>query len=116
MINYLAGPYSSVHIHIRERRYNQISFVAAQLMKRGECIYSPITSCHHIAIDYDLPFDTNFWLNHDLAILARCDKLLVLQLEGWEHSIGVQCEIAFADEHNIPVEYVTLEDFVGENN
>lgn len=111
MISYLAGPYTSEHIHIRDRRYHQISFVAAQLMKRGELVYSPITACHHIAADYELPKDANYWLRQNLAFLSRCDRLLVLQLEGWEDSEGVQREIEFATENNIPIEYISLGDF-----
>jgi hypothetical protein len=116
MINYLAGPYSSSFIHIRDRRYQQISSVAAALARRGEIVYSPITSCHHLANDYDLPGDAEFWLRHDLAFLEKCSKMYVLQLEGWEQSVGVQREIAFATEHNIPIEYINLGDFSGSNS
>lgn len=116
MISYLAGPYTSTYIHIRDRRYHQISFVAAQLMKRGEVVYSPITACHHLANDHNLPIDAKYWLRHDLAFLSRCDKMYVLQLDGWKESVGVQNEIAFAAEHNIPIEYVTLGDFSGTDN
>lgn len=116
MISYLAGPYSSVHIHIRDRRYHQISFVAAKLIQRGELVYSPITACHSLAMDYELPTDAEFWLRQNLTFLSRCDKLLVLQLEGWEQSEGLRREIEFATEHNIPIEYVTLGDFSGEDN
>lgn len=116
MISYLAGPYSSCHIHIRDRRYHQISFVAAQLIKRGEIVYSPVTACHPIACDYDLPGNSDYWLRHNLAFLSHCDKMYVLQLDGWKESIGVQREIEFATENNIPIEYVTLGDFSGTNN
>jgi hypothetical protein len=116
MISYLAGPYSSPHIHIRDRRYQQISAVAAELMRRGEWIYSPITSCHHLAIDYELPYDADFWLKHDLAFLARCDRMIVLQLEGWDESVGVKREIEFATEKNIPIVYMTLGEFSGKDN
>lgn len=113
MIVYLAGPYSSCHIHIRQRRYDKLSWVAAQLIRRGEIVYSPVTSCHHIANDYDLPMDADYWLRHDLEFLRRCGKMYVLQLEGWEQSIGVAREIEFANEHEIPIEYIKVEDFFG---
>ena len=116
MISYLAAPYSSIHIHIRDRRYNQISFVASELMKRGEIIYSPITACHHIAADYSLPFDADYWLRTNLEFLTHCGKLYVLQLDGWEQSIGVKREIEFATERNIPIEYITLGDFSDQDN
>jgi hypothetical protein len=116
MISYLAGPYSSTQIHIRDRRYHQIAFVAAALIRRGELIYSPITAHHHIACDYDLPGDADYWLRQNLAFLSRCGKMYVLQLDGWKESEGVRREIEFATEHKIPIEYITLGEFSGENN
>lgn len=113
MIAYLAAPYSSIHIHIRDRRYNQTAYVASRLILRGEIIYSPITACHHLACDYDLPTDADYWLKVNLEFLRRCGKMYVLQLDGWEDSVGVQREIAFATERNIPIEYITLGEFSG---
>lgn len=116
MINYLAAPYSSPQIHIRDRRYNQIAFVASELIKRGEIIYSPITACHHLACDFELPKDADYWLRTNLEFLRRCGKMYVLTLDGWKASIGVQREIEFATERNIPIEYISLGDFGGGNN
>lgn len=48
----------------------------------------------------------SFWLEHDLAILARCDKMIVLQLDGWEDSVGLKAEIDFATGRNIPIEFM----------
>lgn len=115
-MKYLAGPYGSVHSHIKERRYNQLTFVAAQLMKRGEVIFSPITHCHYLAQEHASFEGPDFWLHQDLAILRRCDTLIVLRLEGWEQSEGLRREIEFATEHNIPVEYITLGEFSGQDN
>jgi hypothetical protein len=106
MIEYLAGPYSHPHEHIRHQRYTTITAKAAQLMTEGRVIYSPITSMHFLAKDHSMPFEADFWLHHDLAILRRCGKLLVLQLEGWENSVGLKAEIEFANANGIPVEYI----------
>lgn len=113
MISYLAAPYSSIHIHIRDRRYHQIAFVAAKLISRGELIYSPITAHHHLAIDYDLPADADYWLRQNLAFLGHCGKLYVLQLDGWKDSQGVKIEIDYATDREIPIEYITLGEFSG---
>lgn len=43
-----------------------------------------------------------FWRRYDRAMLERCDELVVLQLDGWEESIGVKAEIAIAKELNLP--------------
>jgi hypothetical protein len=111
---YLACPYAHETEHMEHKRYEQVTSVAAKLMLRGLCIYSPITSMHYLA--RKVKANAIDWLQHDLVILARCDKLIVLQLEGWENSVGLKKEIAFASENNIPVEYITLGEFSGEDN
>jgi hypothetical protein len=116
MISYLAAPYSHAISRTRFYRYRQICYVTAELARRGEIIYSPISSWHFIAVNYNLPTDAAFWLPYMLEFLARCDKMYVLQLEGWENSVGVQREIEFATEHNIPIEYITMGEFGGKNN
>lgn len=104
MISYLACPYTHEHDFIQHSRYEQVTRVAADLMRQGQIIYSPITSMHYLS-RHCKPNEID-WLHHDLVILARCDKLIVLQLEGWKQSEGLQREIAFATERNIPIEYM----------
>ena len=41
-------------------------------------------------------------------MLQRCDELIVLTLTGWETSRGVQAEIAFAKEINLPIKMMEL--------
>ena len=33
---------------------------------------------------------------HDRRFLETCDEVVVLKLDGWEQSVGVQAEIAIA--------------------
>lgn len=104
---YLACPYAHPDSNVQHRRYTQVTARAAELMRKGHVVYSPITSMHFLSQHHAFPGEGNdFWLRHDLAILARCDKLLVLQLEGWEQSEGLRREIEFATEKNIPIEYI----------
>ena len=112
MINYLACPYTHAEEHMEQRRYEWVTTVAAELMRQGLVVYSPITSMHYLA--RRLKVGEVDWLQHDLTILARCDKLIVLQLEDWEASEGLRKEIEFAREHNIPIEYVEFK--IGKNN
>ena len=106
MINYLACPYTHAEEHMHQQRYDQVTDVAAELMRQGLTIYSPITSMHYLA--RRLKVNEVDWLQHDLIILAKCDKLIVLQLEGWEQSEGLRREIEFATENNIPIEYMEV--------
>jgi hypothetical protein len=48
----------------------------------------------------------NVWLDGDLAILAKCDAMLMTP--DWERSSGARAEHAFAVDHNIPVFYNLL--------
>jgi len=41
----------------------------------------------------------------DLRYLSHCDGLLVYKMPGWEDSVGVQQEIAFAKDKGMPVVY-----------
>ena len=45
------------------------------------------------------------WLGLDLAILDRCDALIVLTVPGWRTSEGVTREIAAAERAGMPVLY-----------
>jgi hypothetical protein len=112
MINYLACPYTHAEEHMQQQRYDQVTTIAAAMMREGLVVYSPITSMHYLA--RKLKVGEVEWLQHDLTILARCDKLIVLQLRGWEYSEGLKREIEFATENNIPVEYMEFP--IGENN
>ena len=75
-------------------------------MKEGYNIFSPISHSHTIALDYDLPHSFEFWSTQDFSILRHCSKLFVLQLSGWEKSIGVTAEIILARELGIKIEYI----------
>ncbi len=43
--------------------------------------------------------------HQDRALLERCDQLVVLMLDGWRESVGVQAEILIASELGIPTRY-----------
>jgi hypothetical protein len=42
-----------------------------------------------------------------LPILAACDSVVVLMVDGWRHSIGVQAEIQIARDLGTPVVYLS---------
>ena len=75
---------------------------AAECMRNGEYVLSPIAHGHPIA-QHGTPTDWGFWQAHGLALLATCDEVRVLMLPGWEDSVGVSSEIAAA---SVPVSYV----------
>lgn len=129
MIIYLAAPYSykskSKEIglskpdtsqkekQVKEDRFNKINTVAAKLFKQEYTVFSPISHSHPIAISNDLAGNIEFWLEHDLKMLERCDILFVLMLEGWKESTGVQHEINFAKGKNMPIVYINEQLTIG---
>ncbi len=103
---YLATPYSHPDESIRDIRWQVVTRIAAELMCAGQLIYSPISHTHHMAKLYGLPTAWEFWEQHDTAILRACRKLIVLQQDGWQESVGVNAEIRIARELYIDVEYL----------
>lgn len=104
---YCASPYSHPDPEVRLARYWAAVTKAAELMKAGENIFSPIAHTHEIGLILGDSVDHSFWMAQDKEILRRCDKLLVLMLPGWSESKGVAEEIEFARSIGIPVEYET---------
>ncbi len=107
MIVYLASPYTHASPLVREQRFLSACRVAARLMSQGHAVFSPIAHSHPIAVHGDLDaVDHEFWMRQDIALLRKCDKVIVLRLPGWTESKGVLRELALAAQLNIPVEYV----------
>ena len=114
MITYLAAPFWHHEEDIREERLEIVNKVVAKLVEQGEIIFSPLTYSDALKRHLPISFQVNqkFWYDFDLAMLAKCDKLVVLMLEGWEESEGVTAEIEFARENNIGIFYAPLPYFI----
>lgn len=106
---YLASPYSHVDPKVRKERFKQVSDVTVNLIKAGLFVYAPIAAWHTLAESYDLPVEFDYWQKFDELIVSRSNRVLVLTLNGWEQSKGVQAEIAFAKSQGIPTFYITYE-------
>lgn len=63
---------------------------------------------HELVERYAMPGDFAFWEGYCLNLLKRCDKLIVLKIDGWDSSTGVRGEIKFCQENGIPIEYWTV--------
>jgi hypothetical protein len=102
---YLASPYSHPDPLVKQMRLAIVNRVAAELLSQGMLIFSPLT--------YSVPLSQagahKGWVNwkeFDFAMIARCDKIIVLKLPGWEESTGVNEEIAYAKELGLPIEWM----------
>ena len=105
---YLASPYSHLDPTVREQRYRAARRATAALLLAGQPVISPIAHSHSL-VEHGLPADWTFWQRYDRELLARCDEVVVLALDGWEASVGVQEEIRIARELGKPVRYLAPE-------
>ena len=105
---YLASPYSHPDLNVREERFRAACQAAADLMREGHLVFSPVAHTHPIA-QFGLPAEWAFWESQDRHFLERCDEAVVLTLDGWEDSAGVLAEIQIAKELDKPVRYLAPE-------
>ncbi|GAB6188150.1 DUF1937 family protein [Thermopirellula anaerolimosa] len=103
---YLASPYSHPDAAVRQERFEAACRAAAELIRQGHVVLSPIAHSHSIA-QHGLPGDWDFWEQQDRRLLAACDELWVLKLDGWEQSRGVQAEIGIARAAGKPVRFLS---------
>jgi hypothetical protein len=104
---YIASPYTNPDSIIRIQNYLDVTKIAADLVSVGHVAISPITYGHVLAECKEMPTDWEFWMDFCLALLNKCDKLLVCNtIPGWENSKGVAAEIEFAKQNGIKVEYL----------
>jgi hypothetical protein len=108
-ITYIAVPYSHPSARVRRERFMVVNKVAGNLMKRGYIVYSPISHTHPIASACKLPSDWKYWQRVDTAYLRCSNRLIVLCLDGWRESVGVQAEIKLAKKMKIKINYINVE-------
>jgi hypothetical protein len=108
-LSYLASPYSHSDHSVMVDRFNRVSKVAAKYMSNGEYVFSPIAHTHPIAeaSNGTLPRDWKFWEGYDKVMISCCDRLLVLMIDGWKESKGINGEIEIAQNLGIDIEYIT---------
>ena len=105
---YLAIPYT----FNAEESFKVANKVAAELMKRGYILFSPVTHSHPISKHFNksIQFDHDFWMEQDLPLLRICDKVIFVVigddgLDLIENSRGCQSEKNEALKYNIPIEF-----------
>lgn len=109
---YLASPYSHCDPAVRGQRFRGACRAAVALIEQGHLVFSPIAHSHAL-VEHGLPGDWSFWERHDRHHLTHCDEVVVLMLDGWEGSAGIQEEVRFAKEMNKPVRYIDIARLVG---
>jgi hypothetical protein len=92
---YLATPYSKYPAGIVQAHADACA-QAALLVKAGIPVYSPIAHTHPIAVCGHLdPYDHELWLEADRTFMEAAKGLIVCEMEGWQESYGIECEIKY---------------------
>ncbi len=103
---YLASPYSRYYKG-REEAYIEVCKKAAALMHNGYNVFCPIAHSHPIEkFGMDRLQDGEFWLKQDFSVLAHCDELWIYKMPGWHDSYGINKEIQFANNNDIPIKFL----------
>jgi Domain of unknown function (DUF1937) len=106
---YLACPYTDPDPAVRKARFEVATAVAADFIRAGRVVYSPITMTH--PIDMVLAGASNtlgsdYWVAFDEAFMEMCSEMVVIQLDGWQESSGIRREIAYFNDHKKPIRYM----------
>jgi hypothetical protein len=104
---YLCSPFTHADPAVRQQRYEAVCRAAAALICQGKTVFAPIAHSFGICA-YGVPGDWQFWQRHDRRYLEVCDEVVVLMLDGWRESVGIQAEIAIARELGKPVTYLAV--------
>lgn len=105
---YLASPYTHPDRDVMDERAEVVTKAAVDLLRLGVFVFAPI-AYNAPWEKYNLPGNWTFWEDFDKAFVSRMDGIIVLQIDGWDKSVGVTAEIQFAKENGLPVYYLTLE-------
>ena len=113
---YIASPYSHEDPEIKIQREADVKRAESFVNDNydGVRAYSPIADTAEKERRDVVPPEG--WYLYDFSELDKRDILIVLMLDGWEDSIGVALEIAFALGKGIPIYYCTLKDVLSQEN
>lgn len=106
---YLASPFSHESFRVEHDRYLEISRIAATLHLKypRHVFFLPIVQSYAMCYcEPTLKGSFAAWKDRDLWEVATRDELWVVMMEGWAASIGVQAEIALAQQLKKKIRYI----------
>lgn len=108
LVAYIAGPYRAKTPYGIVRNIRAAERVAIKYWKQGYAVICPHKNSALMdgsignAGDVKMA-DGNIWMEGDLAILAKCD--VIVMMRRWRQSQGARTEHDFAVKHGIRVIY-----------
>lgn len=109
MLIYLAAPYSSIHDKDALMAFVMKVSGTIMLQNPGWYIVSPLFNHYSLPLVPGMGGDYKFWGDYSRELLSRCDRLLVLKIDGSYESVGVSDEILTANTINIPIKFITVD-------
>jgi len=98
---YLACPYSSDdEVSDRISKFSQID---GRLMRAGYHTVSPLYKYLIFENGVMMPSDWQYWAEYSKSLMALCDAVVVIEMDGWKTSKGVTAEIEEAQRLAKPV-------------
>ena len=100
---YLGSPYTKYAAGI-EQAFRDVSEIAAEMLRDGVKVYSPIAHTHPIATYGNLdPLNHEIWLPFDQAMMDAAEAMVVADMDDWRESYGVRYEIDYFRAADKPV-------------
>ena len=100
---YLAAPLGHQDPSVRQDRFESVNRYCGYLIRQHELVFSPLSL--GASLD-DGSISNSAWYALGLQLLARCDEMRILALDGWDGSVGVGLEIRYARQLRIPISVV----------
>lgn len=102
---YVACPYGHNKTSVKTFRVIVASLVTSTLISEGFVALSPLTHSSMLQLNTEIIKPEEVWRKHGLVLLERCDRVLVICMDGWKKSEGVKLETELALELHIPVTF-----------
>lgn len=96
---YIAGPFRGPDSWVIENNIRRAEALALEVWRLGAAAICP----HANTRFFQGAAHDDVWLDGDLAILAKCDAMLMT--EDWTRSSGARAEEALARDRGVPVFY-----------
>ena len=104
---YLATPYSKFPRGL-DVAFELASEYASRFVNARIPIFCPIAHTHPIAVFGHMDLhDLDMWLSADAPFMDAAGGLIVVQMDGWDVSVGITAEIAAFEKAGKPILYWT---------
>ena len=103
-LGYLASPFSDKSPVVEEKRYTAILQISGLFTISGAMVISPIVYGYHLYKNYgNIAGDADYWKDFNRYLLYHAPYLMIVMLEGYKDSKGIQAEFAQALTLNKPI-------------